>query len=1164
MALVGFLVLIGLGGCPAASEGLSDQESVAADKAALVIGYAGTDSAASVTQALTLPTSGDSGTVITWASGMTDVIDNAGTVTRPDVNGADTSVTLTATITKNNESDTQVFFLQVLKALNDADSVAADKAALVIGYAGTDNENSVTQDLTLPGTGSNGTTIAWASSVTAVIDNAGTVTRPAADTNNEFVTLTATITKNSVSDTKTFTLTVKKEAGLSDADSVAADKAALVIGYAGTDSAASVTQALTLPTSGDSGTVITWASGMTDVIDNAGTVTRPDVNGADTSVTLTATITKNNESDTQVFFLQVLKALNDADSVAADKAALVIGYAGTDNENSVTQDLTLPGTGSNGTTIAWASSVTAVIDNAGTVTRPAADTNNEFVTLTATITKNSESDTKTFTLTVKKALSDADSVAADKAALVIGYAGTDNENSVTQDLTLPGTGSNGTTIEWASNVPGVIDNAGTVTRPAADTNNEFVTLTATITKNNESDTQVFFLQVLKESDLSDADSVAADKAALVIGYAGTDNENSVTQDLTLPGTGSNGTTIAWASSVTAVIDNAGTVTRPAADTNNEFVTLTATITKNSESDTKTFTLTVKKALSDADSVAADKAALVIGYAGTDNENSVTQDLTLPGTGSNGTTIEWASNVPGVIDNAGTVTRPAADTNNEFVTLTATITKNNESDTQVFFLQVLKESDLSDADSVAADKAALVIGYAQGDDASSVTQDLTLPGTESSGTTITWASDVHDVIDIAGAVTRPAADTYNKLVTLTATIEKNGVSDTKIFTLTVLKEAVSNADSVMTDKAALVIGYAGTDNENSVTQDLTLPGTGSNGTTIEWASNVPGVIDNAGTVTRPDVNAADATVTLTATIKKNGESGTKTFTLTVLKALNDADSVAADQAALVIGYAQGDDASSVTQDLTLPGAGASGTVITWSSDKTAVITVAGVVTRPAAYAADESVTLTATITKNGVTATKAFTPLVVKALKQEKMFLIASDGTDPSDSIPDRGTGSHTWVRGTEITLNSDVGAAVDSSTGGNEGITNATGELIPPIDEQKYTGLALHLGNFEGGHYKILDGGAGIALSYTFSKPVSVISTEIYTREISAPTRGEGWKIKLLDKDDNTLAESDQGPGTYTFPTKIEGVKRLQLYIFAMTDPQNIMQFNFINALIEF
>ncbi len=49
MALAGFLVLIGLGGCSATSEGLSDQESVAADKAALVIGYAGTDSAASVT-----------------------------------------------------------------------------------------------------------------------------------------------------------------------------------------------------------------------------------------------------------------------------------------------------------------------------------------------------------------------------------------------------------------------------------------------------------------------------------------------------------------------------------------------------------------------------------------------------------------------------------------------------------------------------------------------------------------------------------------------------------------------------------------------------------------------------------------------------------------------------------------------------------------------------------------------------------------------------------------------------------------------------------------------------------------------------------------------------------------------------------------------------------
>ena len=264
VALVGFLVLIGLGGCLATSEGLSDQESVAADKAALDIGYADTDSATSVTQDMTLPTTGASGTTISWTSSDTTVIADTGEVTRPAANAADATVTLTATITKNTESDTKEFTLTVLKdaGLSDTESVAAAKTALVITYAQGDSETSVTQDMTLPTTGASGTTITWTSSDTTVIASDGTVIRPAADAT---VTLTATIEKNGVSDTKTFTLTVKKD--LSDAESVAADKAALDIGYADTDSATSVTQDMTLPTTGASGTTISWASDVPGVID---------------------------------------------------------------------------------------------------------------------------------------------------------------------------------------------------------------------------------------------------------------------------------------------------------------------------------------------------------------------------------------------------------------------------------------------------------------------------------------------------------------------------------------------------------------------------------------------------------------------------------------------------------------------------------------------------------------------------------------------------------------------------------------------------------------------------------------------------------------------------------------------------------------------------------
>ncbi|MGC5327615.1 immunoglobulin-like domain-containing protein, partial [Brevibacillus sp. SYSU BS000544] len=60
---------------------------------------------------------------------------------------------------------------------------------------------------------------------------------------------------------------------------------------------------------------------------------------------------------------------------------------------------------------------------------------------------------------------------------------------------------------------------------------------------------------------------------------------------------------------------------------------------------------------------------------------------------------------------------------------------------------------------------------------------------------------------------------------------------------------------------------------------TLPTTGINGTTVGWGSD-NAAVGTDGTVTRPANGSGDATVTLTATISKNGTQETKTFTVTV--------------------------------------------------------------------------------------------------------------------------------------------------------------------------------------------------------------------------------------------------------------------------------------------
>ena len=68
--------------------------------------------------------------------------------------------------------------------------------------------------------------------------------------------------------------------------------------------------------------------------------------------------------------------------------------------------------------------------------------------------------------------------------------------------------------------------------------------------------------------------------------------------------------------------------------------------------------------------------------------------------------------------------------------------------------------------------------------------------------------------------------------------------------------------------------------NDITEDITLPITGINGTTVDWSSSNASVITNSGTVT-PSVDG-NATVIMTVTLTLNDDQLTKTFTLVVLK------------------------------------------------------------------------------------------------------------------------------------------------------------------------------------------------------------------------------------------------------------------------------------------
>jgi len=96
--------------------------------------------------------------------------------------------------------------------LTDAEAVAADKAALIWDVIRNANtiQTAVTTSLTLPTIGASGTAISWASTDPTVISTSGVVTRPTFTSGDANVTLTATISRGSASDTLIFNLTVTK------------------------------------------------------------------------------------------------------------------------------------------------------------------------------------------------------------------------------------------------------------------------------------------------------------------------------------------------------------------------------------------------------------------------------------------------------------------------------------------------------------------------------------------------------------------------------------------------------------------------------------------------------------------------------------------------------------------------------------------------------------------------------------------------------------------------------------------------------------------------------------------------------------------------------------------------------------------------------------------
>jgi hypothetical protein len=190
-----------------------------------------------------------------------------------------------------------------------SEALAADVAALSLG-----DTSAVVADLTLPTTGANSSTITWATGDASVVTAAGVITRPAAGEPDATATLTATLTRGSLTATKSFTVTVKS--AFTPAEAVATVTDRLTV-----DNIDDVRGNLTLPTNGDYGTTISWSSADPAIVDGTGLVNRPANGAGDTTVVLTATVGLDGVSATRKFTAAVPEL-----PAPADKTGYLFSY----------------------------------------------------------------------------------------------------------------------------------------------------------------------------------------------------------------------------------------------------------------------------------------------------------------------------------------------------------------------------------------------------------------------------------------------------------------------------------------------------------------------------------------------------------------------------------------------------------------------------------------------------------------------------------------------------------------------------------------------------------------------------------------------------------------------------------------------------------------------
>jgi hypothetical protein len=148
---------------------------------------------------------------VSWSSNNTDLLSDAGVVTRPSYNEGNQTVVLTATLTVGEQTEDVQFFVTIQK-LDKSDAERAGEVFTIVTAFPTKEKWTSVDELEFLSSGQDldgvEYNVTWSSSHPEIIATDGSITQP--ETEDVDVTITATININSVDYTKDVVFTVAK------------------------------------------------------------------------------------------------------------------------------------------------------------------------------------------------------------------------------------------------------------------------------------------------------------------------------------------------------------------------------------------------------------------------------------------------------------------------------------------------------------------------------------------------------------------------------------------------------------------------------------------------------------------------------------------------------------------------------------------------------------------------------------------------------------------------------------------------------------------------------------------------------------------------------------------------------------------------------------------